>query len=876
MENIKKFTVFVASPSDVVEERAEVCKVVEEINRQDGRLNQFVVQEIKWEDATSKMGSDGQSVLNEQLRPEDQDLFVAIFWSKIGSPTPRDKSGTLEELNAALESYSQRGRPTVKVYFSQKSYPQSVKPEDIKAIQDLKKDLQTKGLYEEFDGLSDLHARLSGGIKKYINDQQEKEVQQQASLTVRHESRLKYLSDRLSETLSAYGDINVTWIDRLICSYEDLQAKSFDKCIGKSRPVKDILDLQVPCIIRGQSQFGLTSLAHWLALKALEDKGEHWLYVDSLEYKGRSDRIGRIVTNDLLDSTNDVQCVVVDNWTISSPIARKVIENLRMEFPSARLIIMQTENDIQDSKAAECLNLGDDAKCYELMPLPRDGMRQIVGFCSARMQGDIDAILSKLDSDLRTLNIHRTPINCMTILEAQRASDGGKVINRSHLLDMVLASIFMNYTIPVYDKEPDVKDCEFVLGAFCESLIRENTLVFKEENFRAFAAKFLNEQGLPLEITPLWNILETNKIIIRDQTGMYKFRFAFWIHFFAAKRMTYSPEFKSYIMSERHYVSYPEMIEFYTGVTRSATDVLDRIGADIEYDISFIEQKIGFSDFKNPLDYISWKRSEEGFENARKRLRDAVDASTLPTDIKDRHSDADYDFKTPYSQDIRQFLDSLSFQRFVYMIKTFSRALRNSDYVSIEKRQSALALIIKSWTIVSKVLFALSPILARDKRASFLDFRVALGDGFEDIIDDPEKIFKALIMSNPENAIHRLIGDLSSERLGNLCDRYLNDKIDSLSLHLMVMYLAATRPHGWESTVKRVINGCDQDSFILLSLLQYMQYLYKYDSMSIQDSERMKTLMEHVLAKHELNNDDYDHGYQYRQHANKYIPNKHC
>ena len=52
-------------------------------------------------------------------------------------------------------------------------------------------------------------------------------------------------------------------------------------------------------------------------------------------------------------------------------------------------------------------------------------------------------------------------------------------------------------------------------------------------------------------------------------------------------------------------------------------------------------------------------------------------------------------------------------------IKSSSRALRNSDYASVDLKKKLLREILRSWLQIAKVLFALIPVLATKGRAEY-------------------------------------------------------------------------------------------------------------------------------------------------------------
>ncbi len=103
-EGRRSLRVFVASPSDTIEERTLLTKVIPELNKLHGSLEGFNLEALLWEtDSYPALGIDAQDVLNRQLA--DYDIFVGMMSTRFGSPTRRGDSGTEEEFDRALERY---------------------------------------------------------------------------------------------------------------------------------------------------------------------------------------------------------------------------------------------------------------------------------------------------------------------------------------------------------------------------------------------------------------------------------------------------------------------------------------------------------------------------------------------------------------------------------------------------------------------------------------------------------------------------------------------------------------------------------------------------------------------------------------------------
>lgn len=161
--------VFVASPSDVSEERKALESVVHELNKTWSKNLNLRLDLIKWEtDVHPGFATYSQDVINEQINDE-YDVFIAIFWGKIGSPTQIAESGTLEEFDRAYKKYTaDKNSVDIMVYFKDQPIPPSKMDfEQLKNIQNLKTALGEKGgLYCMFENTVDFESLLRSHLSK--------------------------------------------------------------------------------------------------------------------------------------------------------------------------------------------------------------------------------------------------------------------------------------------------------------------------------------------------------------------------------------------------------------------------------------------------------------------------------------------------------------------------------------------------------------------------------------------------------------------------------------------------------------------------------------------------------------------------------------
>ncbi len=115
---LKIIKVTLCGPSDVSEEIKIASEVIHEWNQTQWETTGYGLKTQHWNtDAIPTMAERGQAAINHQLI-DDSGIVVAIFWTRMGTPTGLAASGTEEEITRAIH----REIP-VMVYFSNLEAP---------------------------------------------------------------------------------------------------------------------------------------------------------------------------------------------------------------------------------------------------------------------------------------------------------------------------------------------------------------------------------------------------------------------------------------------------------------------------------------------------------------------------------------------------------------------------------------------------------------------------------------------------------------------------------------------------------------------------------------------------------------------------------
>lgn len=647
---------------------------------------------------------------------------------------------------------------------------------------------------------------------------------------------LKEFEDDLNQALEAYKGQPKILIEPYIS-----ESREFN---DKENLVNSVIDNPENILIVAPPQFGLTCLGRYMRFKALK-ANNFWLYVDILrENKKHIIRNIEKELNRFNRNKLDVRCVIIDNWDKANEEHIIISQNLDKYFEGIPLIFLSSENSYSGPLSG-LEKVQRQFRTLHLQALKRNSIRQFVSHYNSQ-SSDEEELLTLTTSQLESLNIHRTALNCHTLLRVHKSGYNEKLLNKSKLMKAILFVLFTDHESFYYNNsKPEVEDCTFVLGWFCKKLIENCTRSFDIIEFKKEIEDICEKHFMTLNIKVMMEVLIDNNILIK-YGNMIEFKHRYWVFYFAAEYMCRDEKFKEYIMQKRRYANFPEIMDFYSGSDGQREDVLEILHSDLQSLISEVDEKIGIKGEFNPLSKFLWSPPDQLIEETRVQIAEKIESSNLPAELKDRQADNHYNSNTPYNQSINNFLNEYSVICLMGSISASSRALRNSTFVEPELKQRVAETIFKAWEEISKVIFWLSPILAINGRAIHDGFSLVLSDGFS---NDPQIRLKQVLTANPNNVVRLLKDDLESKKIGKLFFKLLKDGTTELQKHFISIFLLEVRPSGWFDNLLEHINRLHPSSYYLGNMLSSIKSEIQLGSIRGSEEAQLKQLLGAILAK---------------------------
>lgn len=223
MKPIYQYKLLISHPSDINEEINYINEIIKKYNEHQGRMDGINIYTVEWGTHTYPMfdykHEGPQGLINKQLVYEC-DGVIAIFWNRIGSPTKKHISGTVEEISKMVEAGND-----VLIYFCEKPIKNSeIDGKQLEKLQQFKKEYQEKGIYQTYSKPKEFKEKFEQQFKLFIGNEVKSRLNKQLQCNKEDSNlfinRYQHLSSRLIKLLCNKEDVVIKKIFRNSLPYE--------------------------------------------------------------------------------------------------------------------------------------------------------------------------------------------------------------------------------------------------------------------------------------------------------------------------------------------------------------------------------------------------------------------------------------------------------------------------------------------------------------------------------------------------------------------------------------------------------------------------------------------------------------------------------
>ena len=677
----------------------------------------------------------------------------------------------------------------------------------------------------------------------YTGTEDGKWVNPNVMSAIKEDAILSTLQQELDDAMTIYGT-KPSWVHRKLSrqtlnKYHEHKEKDLDYV--------DLLNSDKSYHIMAPSQFGLTCYARFLSCVAWKEMGKHWAYVDCKNWtlsKIQSDIEKSARTHNI--SINEVDCLLLDNWQNNIRDIEKITLKLKNLLPDKKFIVLSHGTDIVSVDLATKESHDGFIDLY-LGEIRRQDLRTVDSSIAGKHEiAEENVVVERLNQDLISLNLHRIPFTSIQFLVAYRNSFEKRPVNRTKVMDNVLRSVFDNPGNLTYGDAIDDENCKFIMGFFCQYLIEQDRMFFTETEFVNVCKPFIEEQYNSTNLYDLLKVLINNQII-EPINGQLQFKMICWVCYFVANRMVEDEAFASLMFSNKNAIYNADLIDFFTGITGRNTEAVNKITTSLEELSTLVFGHLGIDGDFNPFANIKWRLNETEQGVTKKQLEERIKASRMPDEIKDVVADSSFDSVKPYTQQIFKFLDKYEVRNLMQLLTSASRALRNSEFVKPELKEKLTEHILNGWEVVMRVLFYISPLMAKNGYGGYGGANFKLDDSFS---KNYEECLKQIIVAMPHNIIFWYKNDFYSDKLTLLLKKYLINHKNGILRHLIALMICNARPRDFEKLISSYIRTVGKNTYFLGDLYSSLRLNYSFDFMSGHELKQTENLIKSCYIKH--------------------------
>ncbi|NCC99661.1 MAG: metallophosphoesterase [Bacteroidia bacterium] len=659
---------------------------------------------------------------------------------------------------------------------------------------------------------------------------------------------LSILESEINTAMRSYS-INPIWSHRYLST---CAPNNISKEKEKQLDYIDIINSHDNYQIIAPPQFGLTCYARYIAKKSWTLNKQLLIYLDcsNIRLSSIESEIKNAIESYKVQVC-DIKGFLLDNWRKSIKEPEKILSKIRQNYPDKVINIFSNYDDTIVLKGIDSEESHIGFKQLYLRELNRSAIRTIVkGFNDNDYISEESIVLDRVCLDITDLNFHRTPLNCIQLLLSFKKNFNNRPINRSKVFSYILQLIFNNPGKLFYGSVIDEDDCSYVIGYFCEYLIKGHKESFEEKEFLDETTSFSKDNFVTTNLPDLLQILKNNQIIVVGYDNKLRFRFSCWIYYFAADRMRLNPEFAEYMFSKDHSIYNSDIIEFYTGTDGARKDAIDVLNKELDKLSVVVHKKIGLKDDINPYEHIKWQLNEVKNGITEEHLEENIRKSKLPNEIKDSIADKNYNSIMPYNQTIFNYMEEFELKNLMELTRSASRALRNSLYITPSEKELLSNNIYKAWKEIFRGLFLIAPIMAKTGFAGVGGANFKLTENFPK--DYSECLIK-IIISMPYNIVLWYKDDVYSDKLTKLFEAYLIEcNNDPIVRHTIALLLCYCKPDNWDKLLTKYIDSIHKNSYYLGDLYSNLRNIYALQSVSPKELSQTEKIIKICWAKHNI------------------------
>lgn len=452
----------------------------------------------------------------------------------------------------------------------------------------------------------------------------------------------------------------------------------------------------------------------------------------------------------------------------------------------------------------------------------------------------------KLENILKafyTFNLPCTPLAASMFLWIIERQENYKPINNANMLENFVEKLFEKSSkAEIYSDKFDFHNKQRLLADIAYTMYksdRENyALTYNDMITFVHDYLYVKKFGIFDHVKLIEDFLSIG-LFVKDQSGneeLVRFRFNCIFEYYLTKKMEYDEDFKKFVLSEKNYLCFVDEIDYFTGLNRAETDILNKI-------ISRMDNKYGqLIDSINSEEFGFDSFFEVSVSYAGQFNIEDITHSNKPTEQEmDKMSD-DYLDDSEDRKDVVRKEDLTPIQKLERIWILAAKVLKNSEEVEEEGlKYNSLKKVIQS-----SMAFAVV----------FKDLTIKFLKNNEDINDELKERLNLQIRFLPylhEEFLHYVMGTykLSTVLQEKIESEMENNEISVFEKFINVFLYSDIYGPDYNKYINSLIDSTRKNYILDASLLKIMSY-YSFRSKTKNEDKIHENLLGDIYLKSHL------------------------
>ena len=626
-------------------------------------------------------------------------------------------------------------------------------------------------------------------------------------------------------------------------------------------------------VIHAPPQYGGSVLALEFTIELLR-QNEKCLLLSALttpSYKAKLDPYLELkLRQSNLPDDDDIETFVIDDYNAYNRNHERLISLLKSEFPECQLIIInRLHTIIRDGGISNPVN---NSTAFYLNALSRTKVRQIIAQHPANyVFSQDDDISSHILDEIERLNLHRIPFNVIMIMELVAENRHFTPLNRAKLVRKYFELVFNREEDSFeYSEGMDFEDRMHFLTRFTSSLIESSNFTFSEAYWIQFCQDYARDFGPVLSPSQELEIYIKANIFVKNGDTIH-FRLSMWTWYFLANRVVDDPVFKEEMLESRKYQSYPQVLEFATGINRKQSDVLQKLGVHLKSATREYELESGLGPDFLPYDGMSFLTDEENIESFQTDLIEQVLGTTPDRELVDNQKDEIYDHAAPFRQIVHNQVYTANLIKLYRTLEATGLCIRNSDHVPLAERLQLTQIYFEGLERFAQAAFLSIPEMVEQGSASVSGM---LFIPPRDLPNNFDEAAMRIVLALPQRLGQSVMEHVGSTKYWALLAEQRDLELSQLGKYMITFGMIELRNTDWFSQLLNYLNDLSPHSIYVELTSRLLWSELHYGGFSADEKVKLEkgyvaTMMKQRKVKN-ITVDGVEKDYRrYRENANK-------